>query len=98
MIFNGFWFRSMLVPPRRWSTDAARRPTRWTSAPGAGHAAHRAVGRALDHPHESALESIATRVVVPRDVNREAYNVKEDHSTPVQPTDMDERIVLPAAL
>jgi hypothetical protein len=29
-------------------------------------------------------------------VNREAYSVEEDHSTPVQPTDMDERIVLPA--
>jgi hypothetical protein len=47
-------------------------------------------------PTNLPLESIAARVVVPRDVNREAYNVKEDHSTPVQPTDMDERIVLPA--
>jgi len=47
-------------------------------------------------PTNLPLESIATRVVVPRDVNREAYNVTEDHSTPVQPTDMDERIVLPA--
>jgi len=46
-------------------------------------------------PTNLPLESIATRVVVPRDVNREAYNVIEDHSTPVQPTDMDERIVLP---
>jgi hypothetical protein len=46
-------------------------------------------------PTNLPLESIATRVVVPRDVNREAYNVTEDHSTPVQPTDMDERIVLP---
>jgi len=34
-------------------------------------------------------------VVVPRDVNREAYGVKEDYSTPVQPTDMDERIAVP---
>jgi outer membrane biosynthesis protein TonB len=33
--------------------------------------------------------------VVPRDVNQEAYNVKESHSTPVQPTDMDERIAIP---
>jgi len=47
-------------------------------------------------PTNLPLESIAARVVVPRDVNREAYSVKEDHSTPVQPTDMDSRIVLPA--
>jgi TonB C terminal len=47
-------------------------------------------------PTNLPLESIAARVVVPRDVNREAYSVKEDFSTPVQPTDMDERIVLPA--
>jgi len=47
-------------------------------------------------PTNLPLDSIATRVVVPRDVNREAYNVTEDHSTPAQPTDMDERIVLPA--
>lgn len=46
-------------------------------------------------PANLPLESIATRVVVPRDVNREAYGVKEDLSTPVQPTDLDERIVLP---
>lgn len=47
-------------------------------------------------PTNLPLDSIATRVVVPRDVNREAYSVTEDHSTPVQPTDMDERVVLPA--
>jgi hypothetical protein len=47
-------------------------------------------------PTNLPLDSIAARVVVPRDVNREAYSVTEDHSTPVQPTDMDERIVLPA--
>src|ERR1700732_5402111 len=47
-------------------------------------------------PTNLPLDSIATRVVVPRDVNREAYNVTEDHSTPAEPTDMDERIVLPA--
>jgi len=46
-------------------------------------------------PTNLPLESIATRVVVPRDVNREAYNVKEDHSTPLQPTDMDSRIAVP---
>jgi TonB family protein len=46
-------------------------------------------------PRSLPLESIAARVVVPRDVNREAYNVEENHSTPVQPTDMDERIAVP---
>ena len=46
-------------------------------------------------PTNLPLESIATRVVVPRDVNREAYGVKEDQSTPVQLTDMDERIAVP---
>src|SRR5258708_29584918 len=47
-------------------------------------------------PTNLPLESIAARVVVPRDVNREAYGVREDHSTPVQPTDLDERIAVPA--
>jgi TonB family protein len=46
-------------------------------------------------PRSLPLESIAARVVVPRDVNQEAYNVKENVSTPVQPTDMDERIAVP---
>jgi outer membrane biosynthesis protein TonB len=46
-------------------------------------------------PRSLPLESIATRVVVPRDVNQEAYNVTENTSTPVQPTDMDERIAIP---
>ena len=46
-------------------------------------------------PRSLPLESIAARVVVPRDVNQEAYNVKENISTPVQPTDMDERIAIP---
>jgi len=46
-------------------------------------------------PANLPLESIAARVVVPRDVNREAYGVREDLSTPVQPTDMDERIAVP---
>jgi TonB family protein len=46
-------------------------------------------------PTNLPLESIAARVVVPRDVSQEAYGVREDHSTPVQPTDMDERIAVP---
>jgi hypothetical protein len=46
-------------------------------------------------PTNLPLESIAARVVVPRDIHREAYGVKEDYSTPVQPTDMDERIAVP---
>ena len=46
-------------------------------------------------PTNLPLESIAARVVVPRDVHREAYGVTEDHSTPLQPTDMDERIAVP---
>jgi TonB family protein len=46
-------------------------------------------------PRSLPLESIAARVVVPRDVSQEAYNVKEDHSMPAQPSDMDERIVMP---
>lgn len=46
-------------------------------------------------PRSLPLESIAARVVVPRDINQEAYQVVEDTSTPVQPTDMDERIAIP---
>jgi TonB family protein len=46
-------------------------------------------------PRSLPLESIAKRVVVPRDVNQEAYNVVENTSAPVQPTDMDERITVP---
>jgi hypothetical protein len=46
-------------------------------------------------PTNLPLESIATRVVVPRDVSREAYGVTEDSSIPLQPTEMDSRIVLP---
>jgi TonB family protein len=42
------------------------------------------------------LDSISARVVVPRDINREAYNVVEDHSVPAQPTDLDSRITVPA--
>jgi outer membrane biosynthesis protein TonB len=46
-------------------------------------------------PASLPLESIAARVVVPRDVNREAIAVEENVSTPVQPTDLDERIAIP---
>ena len=46
-------------------------------------------------PTNLPLESIAARVVVPRDINREAYGVTEDASVPLQPTEMDSRIVLP---
>ena len=46
-------------------------------------------------PTNLPLESIAARVIVPRDVSREAYGVKEDFSTPLQPTDMDARIAVP---
>jgi TonB family protein len=46
-------------------------------------------------PRSLPLESIAARVVVPRDVSQEAYNVQETAATPVQPTDMDERIAIP---
>lgn len=47
-------------------------------------------------PTNLPLESIAARVVVPRDISREAYRVEEDHAKPVQPTDLDERITVPA--
>ena len=46
-------------------------------------------------PRSLPLESIAARVVVPRDINQEAYQVVEDTSRPVQPTDMDERVAIP---
>ena len=46
-------------------------------------------------PTNLPLESIAARVVVPRDVNREAYGVKEEAATPAQPSEMDERIAIP---
>jgi len=46
-------------------------------------------------PLDLPLESIAARVVVPRNVTREAYAVKEDLSIPLQPTDLDERITVP---
>ena len=46
-------------------------------------------------PSNLPLESIAARVVVPRDVSREAYSVQEDLSVPLQPTELDERITVP---
>src|SRR5215472_605114 len=47
-------------------------------------------------PSDLPLESIAARVVVPRDVKQEAYRVQEDLSVPLQPTDLDARITVPA--
>lgn len=46
-------------------------------------------------PSDLPLESIAARVVVPRNVSPEAYSVQEDLSMPLQPTDLDERITVP---
>lgn len=46
-------------------------------------------------PANLPLDSISKRVVVPRDINREAYGVKEDHSIPAQPSDLDERVTVP---
>ncbi|HKW33199.1 MAG TPA: TonB family protein [Candidatus Acidoferrum sp.] len=47
-------------------------------------------------PSDLPLESIAARVVVPRDVKQEAYRVREDSSVPLQPTELDARITVPA--
>ena len=46
-------------------------------------------------PSNLPLESIAARVVVPRDIQREAYSVVEDVSVPLQITEMDQRIAVP---
>ena len=46
-------------------------------------------------PKNLPLESISARVVVPRDIEPEAYRVEEDKSIPLQPTDLDERIAIP---
>lgn len=46
-------------------------------------------------PSNLPLESIAARVVVPRDINREAYSVVEDVSVPLQVTEMDQRVAVP---
>jgi outer membrane biosynthesis protein TonB len=46
-------------------------------------------------PTNLPLDSISKRVVVPRDINREAYGVVEDRSMPAQPSDLDERVTVP---
>ncbi|HKV25103.1 MAG TPA: TonB family protein [Candidatus Acidoferrum sp.] len=46
-------------------------------------------------PNSLPLESIAARVVVPRDLSEEAYQVKEDTTTPLQPTELDSRVAIP---
>ena len=46
-------------------------------------------------PTNLPLQSIAARVVVPRDIQREAYSVVEDDSIPLQVTEMDQRIAVP---
>ena len=47
-------------------------------------------------PANLPLESIATRFVVPRDVNPEAYLTQEVSTLPPQPSELDERITVPA--
>jgi outer membrane biosynthesis protein TonB len=47
-------------------------------------------------PANLPLESIATRFVVPRDVKPEAYLVQEASTLPPQPSNLDERITVPA--
>ena len=46
-------------------------------------------------PSNLPLEAIATRVVVPRDLNIEQVQRPDDSHLPAQPTDMDERITVP---
>jgi hypothetical protein len=46
-------------------------------------------------PTNLPLDSIAARVVVPRDVKREDFVIEEKSHLPLQPTDMDERITVP---
>jgi len=46
-------------------------------------------------PSSLPLESIAARVVVPRDVKHEQFVVEEKSNLPLQPTDLDERIIVP---
>lgn len=47
-------------------------------------------------PANLPLESIAARFVVPRDIRPEAYTVQEVSTLPPQPSDLDERITVPA--
>src|SRR3981081_4874023 len=46
-------------------------------------------------PTNLPLQAIAARVVVPRDIYREAYSVVEDVSVPLQVTEMDQRVAVP---
>ena len=46
-------------------------------------------------PSSLPLESIAARVVVPRDVKHEKFVAEKNGDLPLQPTDMDERITVP---
>jgi hypothetical protein len=46
-------------------------------------------------PTNLPLDSISARVVVPRDINREAIGVIEDYSVPAQPSELDERVTVP---
>jgi TonB family protein len=47
-------------------------------------------------PANLPLESIAIRFVVPRDIKPEAYQVQEVSTLPPQPSNLDERITVPA--
>ncbi|HUI75607.1 MAG TPA: energy transducer TonB [Candidatus Acidoferrum sp.] len=46
-------------------------------------------------PANLPLDSIAARVVVPRDISQEAYGPREESSLPPQPTELDERVTIP---
>jgi len=46
-------------------------------------------------PTNLPLDSIATRVVVPRDLNVEAVQHEDESNLPPQPTEMDERMTIP---
>jgi outer membrane biosynthesis protein TonB len=46
-------------------------------------------------PSSLPLDSIAARVVVPRDVKREEFVVEAPSTLPFQPTDMDARVIVP---
>ena len=46
-------------------------------------------------PSSLPLESIAARVVVPRDVKPSEYIPEERSDLPLQPTDLDERVIVP---
>lgn len=41
------------------------------------------------------LESVLARLLVPRDLRPEAYDVTENHDAPLQPTELDARIAVP---